>query len=135
MKKRLSIPEKIVVIKDMEDGELKFRHNLLSAVLELVESENAEDGIREYRIQLENIKREIKIRNMTLTRLVEWRKALKAEIDKFIIEDGNTRSDFIREAIKDYIYFRKLRKLRDKMLLKARKNNVFTDDDVFNLVS
>ncbi len=57
------------------------------------------------------------------------------EMDKFIKEEGNTRSHFIREAIQDYIYFRKLRKLRDKMTLKAQKNKIFTDEDVFKLVS
>ena len=80
MKKRLSIPEKIQVISEMEDGELKFRHNLLTSVLELVTSNNAEDGIIEYQIQLENIEREIKIRKMTLTRLVEWDNALESDI-------------------------------------------------------
>jgi len=50
-------------------------------------------------------------------------------------EEGITRSDVIRESLKDYIYFRKLKKLRNKMIIKAQKNGIFTDQDVFDTVS
>ncbi len=57
------------------------------------------------------------------------------EINNFLNQENITRSEFIREAINDYIYHKKLKKLRDKMLIHAQKNNIFTDEDVFNVVS
>lgn len=60
---------------------------------------------------------------------------LKGEIDMLVKEDGSTRSDLIRESISDYIYFRKLKKIRDKMITKAQKIGVYTDEDVFDRVS
>jgi metal-responsive CopG/Arc/MetJ family transcriptional regulator len=60
---------------------------------------------------------------------------IKKEIDQITKEDGITRSDLIRESLNDYLYFRKLNKLRNKMIFKAQSNNIFTDDDVFNKVS
>jgi hypothetical protein len=59
-------------------------------------------------------------------------KKIKNEIAK---EDGITRNDVIRESLNNYLYFRKLNKLRNKMILKAQTNNIFTDDDIFNKVS
>lgn len=56
------------------------------------------------------------------------------EINTVIKEEGYTRSGLIRESLKDYLYFRKLNKLRDKMRLKAKKQGIITDQDVFNKV-
>ncbi len=60
---------------------------------------------------------------------------IKKEVDSLKKEDGVTRSDIVRESLKDYIYFRKLNKLRNKMVIKAQKRGVFTDQDVFDIVS
>ena len=59
---------------------------------------------------------------------------VKKEVDYLMKEEGITRSDVIRESLKDYIYFRKLKKLRNKMIIKAQKNGIFTDQDVFDAV-
>ncbi len=60
---------------------------------------------------------------------------MKKEIDQLTKEEGITRSDLIRESLNDYLYFRKLNKLRNKLIIKALSNKVFTEDDVFNRVS
>jgi metal-responsive CopG/Arc/MetJ family transcriptional regulator len=60
---------------------------------------------------------------------------LSIEIDQILKEDGISRSDFFRQAISDHIYFKKFKKIRDKMILKARSNGIFTDEDVFERVS
>ena len=60
---------------------------------------------------------------------------LSEEVNDFLSRENITRSDLMREAVSDYIYFRKLKKLRDKMLIHSKGKNVFTDEDVFNLVS
>jgi hypothetical protein len=41
----------------------------------------------------------------------------------------------LKKEITDYIYFMKLKKLRNKMIVKAQKNGIFTDQDVFYKVS
>ncbi len=60
---------------------------------------------------------------------------MKKEIDQLTKEEWITRSDLIRESLNDYLYFRKLNKLRNKLIIKALSNKVFTEDDVFNRVS
>ncbi len=60
---------------------------------------------------------------------------LKNDVDKITKEEGVTRSDIIRESLKDYIYFRKLQKLRDKLLIKAKKLGIYTDQNIFDQVS
>jgi len=60
---------------------------------------------------------------------------MKKEIDQITKEDGMTRSDIIRESLKDYLYFRKLNKLRNKLIIKAQSNKIYSEDDVFNQVS
>jgi metal-responsive CopG/Arc/MetJ family transcriptional regulator len=53
---------------------------------------------------------------------------IKKEIDQIIKEDGISRSDIILKSLNDYLYFRKLNKLRNKMIFKARENNIFNVD-------
>jgi len=62
-------------------------------------------------------------------------KALSNEVDSFINEENMNRSELIREAVTDYIYFKKLKKLRNRMLMHSKKSNIFTDEDVFDLLS
>lgn len=62
-------------------------------------------------------------------------KGLNAEIAKVIREEGFSRSDLVREALNDYIYFRKLKRLRDRMIVQARARGIYTENDVFRLVS
>ena len=72
---------------------------------------------------------------MRQTLTISLPQALKKEIDALVKEDGLTRSDLIRESLSDYIYFRKLKKTRDKMVTKAQKIGIYTDEDVFNKIS
>jgi len=62
-------------------------------------------------------------------------KKLNDEINDFLSKESITRSDLVHEAVSDYIYLKRLRKLRNKMLIHSKDNNVFTDEDVFGLVS
>ncbi|NOY10421.1 MAG: ribbon-helix-helix protein, CopG family [Spirochaetes bacterium] len=60
---------------------------------------------------------------------------IEKEIDQFVKEENSSRSEVIRKAIMDYIYFKKLRKLREKMMLKAQSKKAYTDEDIFKTVS
>lgn len=60
---------------------------------------------------------------------------IKAELDRLSQARGVSRSDTVREALQEYLFVQKFRSLRAKMLPFAEAEGVFTDDDVFRLVS
>jgi metal-responsive CopG/Arc/MetJ family transcriptional regulator len=60
---------------------------------------------------------------------------LKAEIDRFIRAQGISRSDLVREALRDYLFSRRLRALRQEIMPYAEAQGVYTDEDVFREVS
>jgi len=60
---------------------------------------------------------------------------IKAELDKIAYDEGISRSDIVRESLRDYLFTRRFRQLRAKMLAKAQAQDIFTDEDVFKRVS
>ena len=60
---------------------------------------------------------------------------VKAEIDKVSKTEGVSRSDVVRESVRDYLFVRRLRSLRKSMVPKAARKGVHTDQDVFDRVS
>lgn len=60
---------------------------------------------------------------------------VKTELDRFTARRGITRSDAVREALSDYLFIQKLRDLRRRLIPVAEAQGVFTDEDVFRLVS
>lgn len=60
---------------------------------------------------------------------------LKAELDEVIRREGVTRSDVVREALKEYLFERRFRALRRELMPYAEAEGIFTDEDVFRDVS
>ena len=60
---------------------------------------------------------------------------VKAELDRFSEREGVSRSDTVRAALQEYLFVRRLRALRAGMIPYAEAQGVFTDDDVFRVVS
>lgn len=60
---------------------------------------------------------------------------LKEQLDKMADEEGRSRSDVVRQALSDYLFIRKFRRLRARMMSRAQAQGVFTDEDVFEQVS
>lgn len=56
-------------------------------------------------------------------------------LDRLAETDGVTRSDVVRNALTDYMFVRRLRKLRSRLLPFAEAHGVYTDEDVFRNVS
>lgn len=50
-------------------------------------------------------------------------------------KEGISRSDLVRESLRDYFFFRKFQDLRARMMAKAQAQGIFTDEDVFKRVS
>lgn len=60
---------------------------------------------------------------------------MKQALDSLSESEGVTRSDVVREALHEYIYVRRLRKLRSRIMPYAEAQGVYTDEDVFREVS
>jgi len=60
---------------------------------------------------------------------------LKNALDEVSEEEGVTRSDVIRESLRDYLFVRRFRALRAQLVTKARARGIHTDEDVFEHLS
>ena len=60
---------------------------------------------------------------------------VKAELDRFTQDAGISRSDAVREALQEYLFVRKFRRLRQEMMAHAEAQGIFTDEDVFRELS
>ena len=61
-------------------------------------------------------------------------KDLKAELDDAVRVEGVSRSDVVREAVREYLFIRRFRALRQELIPYAEAAGVFTDEDVFRAV-
>ena len=61
--------------------------------------------------------------------------AIKKELDEVTAQEGISRSDLVRESLRDYLFIRRFRILRSKMMARAQAQGVYTDQDIFNRVS
>ena len=60
---------------------------------------------------------------------------VKKELDRVSDTEGVSRSDIVRESVRDYLFIRQFRSLRKVLVPKAAQRGVFTDQDVFDRVS
>ena len=72
---------------------------------------------------------------MRQTLTISIPKEIKKELDQATEEEGISRSDIVRESLRDYLFVRRFRALRNKMMAKAQSKGVYTDQDVFDRVS
>jgi Arc/MetJ-type ribon-helix-helix transcriptional regulator len=73
--------------------------------------------------------------NMRQTLTISLPQKIKKELDQAVRSDEMSYSEIIRESLRDYLFIRKLKSLRKKMTAKAQKQGIFSDDDVFKVVS
>lgn len=60
---------------------------------------------------------------------------MRSELDRLSRSDGVSRSDIVRESLRDYVFVRRFRSMRKSMIGKASAKGVYTDQDVFDQVS
>jgi len=60
---------------------------------------------------------------------------LARDLERVTAERKVSRSEIIRDSLRDYLFVRRFKALRRKGLEKARRKGVFTDQDVFDIVS
>ena len=61
--------------------------------------------------------------------------AVRRELDKIAKQEGISRSDVLRQSLEDFLFVRRFRQLRQRMMAAAQARGIFTDEDVFNRVS
>jgi len=61
--------------------------------------------------------------------------AISKELDALVKRTGKTRSALVREAVRRQISLERFRALRERLVPKARVRGLYTDEDVFKLLS
>ena len=59
----------------------------------------------------------------------------KLVLDGVRRKEGLSLSELVSEAIKEYLFFRRFRLLRERVIPKAQAQGIYTDQDVFERVS
>ena len=60
---------------------------------------------------------------------------LTDELDAVSREEGTTRSEVVRDALKRYFTLREYRALRAELTIEAESKGIITDEEVFDRVS
>jgi metal-responsive CopG/Arc/MetJ family transcriptional regulator len=60
---------------------------------------------------------------------------IRRELDRVAREEGVSRSDVLRQSLDDFLFVRRFRQLRQRMMAAAQAQGIHTDDDVFTRVS
>ena len=72
---------------------------------------------------------------MRSTLTISLPEKVRAQLDRVSKAEGISRSDIVRESVRDYLFIRQLRSLRRTMVPKASQQGIHTDQDVFDRVS
>jgi metal-responsive CopG/Arc/MetJ family transcriptional regulator len=60
---------------------------------------------------------------------------VRREVDRIAKQDGVSRSDVLRQSLEEFLFVRRFRQLRQRMMATAQADGIYTDDDVFTRVS
>ena len=72
---------------------------------------------------------------MTQSITVELPGQLKTALDDVSRIEGVSRDEVVGQALKEHLFLRRFRQLRDRLSAKAANQGVLTDQDVFDRVS
>jgi predicted transcriptional regulator len=70
---------------------------------------------------------------MSTTIVIDLKEETKAALDEAAREEGLSQNELIDKALQDYLFIRRFRNLRERMMSQAGK--AFTDQEVFDLIS
>jgi len=63
-------------------------------------------------------------------------KKLKKDLDKLVKEEGVSRSDIVRESLRNYLFIRRFRRIRREIMADMEKRGVvLTEQEIFDTVS
>jgi CopG family transcriptional regulator/antitoxin EndoAI len=66
---------------------------------------------------------------------VSFPEEMAKELDRVAKESGRTKSDLIKEALREFLWEERFTALRRTLTRKAKARRLVTDDDVFKAVS
>jgi metal-responsive CopG/Arc/MetJ family transcriptional regulator len=70
---------------------------------------------------------------MSETVVIDLPEETKAALDAAIQEEGISQNELIERALKDYLFIRRFRSLREQLMAQGRET--YTDQDIFDRVS
>lgn len=70
---------------------------------------------------------------MSQTIIINLPEETKAALDDAVREEGVSQNELIERALKDYLFIRRFRNLREKMM--SQSPEAYTDQDIFDQVS
>ncbi len=72
---------------------------------------------------------------MQATINVSLSKEVRAALDDLTRKEGIQAEQVINEAVRQYLFFRRLTLLRERLSVEAQKMGINSEDDVFRLIS
>jgi metal-responsive CopG/Arc/MetJ family transcriptional regulator len=66
---------------------------------------------------------------------VSFPENMAKELDRIARESGRTKSDLIKEALREFLWEERFLRLRKSLTRKAKAKGLVTDDDVFRAIS
>jgi len=66
---------------------------------------------------------------------VSFPENMAKELDRIARESGRTKSDLIKEALREFLWEERFSRLRKSLTRKAKAKGLVTDDDVFRAIS
>jgi Arc/MetJ-type ribon-helix-helix transcriptional regulator len=72
---------------------------------------------------------------MRATLTISLPKDLRRDLDKMAKAEGVSGSEYVRRAVKADIFRRALRAARRELVPQARAQGIYTDEDVFKIIS
>ncbi len=60
---------------------------------------------------------------------------MKSAIDEVTRKEGISPAELVTQALEEYLFLRRFRLLRERMVQKAQGQGILTDEDVFDRVS
>jgi metal-responsive CopG/Arc/MetJ family transcriptional regulator len=70
---------------------------------------------------------------MSQTIIIDLPEETKAALDDAVREEGMSQNELIEKALKDYLFIRRFKNLREQMM--AQSPEAYTDQDIFDQVS
>ena len=72
---------------------------------------------------------------MADTIIITLPQEIRLALEEVTQKEGLSSNAIINEAIKEYLFFRRLRLLRERMIATAQAQGIYTEQDVFDRVS
>ncbi len=72
---------------------------------------------------------------MAETIMVTLPKEIRTALEEVVEKEGVPLGTIVSEAVQEYLFFRRLRSLRERMIAQALAQGISTEEDVFQQVS